>query len=419
MPHILLDQSKLTRDRSALSDVAANQDVYRLIKDGVKVKARDERGRREDVSVRVIDWREPQNNDFFLASQVWVHGEMYRRRCRLVGFVNGLPLVFVEMQGAAPRLQDAYDKNLRDYRDTIPHLFCVQRRSSSSRTGSRREGRLDHAPWEHLRRVEAASSDEDREPRGRWRRMLRGTCAAGPAPRPRRELHAVRGGQGRADQEASAKNHQVLGVNRAIEAVQEHRGENQGRLGVFWHTQGRGKSLSMVFFAQKVLRTLPGNWTFVIVTDREELDDQICKTFAACGRDDRSSDAPGAAAARTCSSCSPRQPPLRLHADPEVPDRHRARPYPMLSDRADIIVITDEAHRSQYDTLAAEHAQRAAERRLHRLHRHAADRRARRATREVFGDYVSIYNFPQSIEDGATVPLYYENRKPELQLTNR
>jgi type I restriction enzyme R subunit len=114
---------ELTRDRSTLSDVAANEDLYRLIKDGAKVKARDERGREEDVSVRVIDWRAPENNDFYLGSQVWVHGEMYRRRCDLVGFINGLPLVFVELKASHTRLQDAYDRNLRDYRDTISNLF--------------------------------------------------------------------------------------------------------------------------------------------------------------------------------------------------------------------------------------------------------------------------------------------------------
>jgi type I restriction enzyme R subunit len=401
---------ELTRDRSALSDVAANQDLYELIKNGVKVKARDERGRQQDVTVRVIDWRAPEHNDFFLASQVWVHGEMYRRRCDLVGFVNGLPLVLVELKASHTRLQDAYDKNLRDYRDTIPALFrysgvVILSNGRESRIGSTTATYEHFAEW---KRVE----DEDEIPTISLSTMLRGTC------RPDRLLDIVENftafeeGKGGLIKKVG-KNHQVLGVNRSIEAVQRIR-ENRGRLGVFWHTQGSGKSLSMLFFAQKVLRTLPGNWTFVIVTDREELDDQIYKTFAACG----------AVTEKHAQASS------GAHLKQLLTEDHRyvftliqkfgtakGESYPELSQRSDIIVMTDEAHRSQYDTLALNM-------------RNALPKAAfigftgtplmagEEKTREVFGDYVSIYNFTQSIEDGATVPLYYENRIPELQLTN-
>ncbi len=190
---------ELTRDRSTLADVAANQDVYRLIKDGVKVKVRDERGREEDVTVRVIDWRDPENNDFLMASQVWVHGEMYRRRCDLVGFVNGLPLVLVELKASHTRLQDAYDKNLRDYRDTIAGLFwyngvVILSNGRESRIGSSTAAFEHFAEW---KRVE----DEGEVPAGSLATMLQRHLPAGPAARHRRELHGVRGGQGRADQE--------------------------------------------------------------------------------------------------------------------------------------------------------------------------------------------------------------------------
>ncbi|MFN9372062.1 MAG: type I restriction endonuclease subunit R, partial [Planctomycetaceae bacterium] len=189
--------------------------------------------------------------------------------------------------------------------------------------------------------------------------------------------------------------------------------QNQGRLGVFWHTQGSGKSFSMVFFAQKVLRKIPGNWTFVVVTDRDDLDNQIYRNFRNCG-----------AATEECQAESGE------HLKQLLTEDHRfvftliqkfgtkeGRQYPKLSDRQDIILMTDEAHRSQYDTLALNM-------------RNALPKAAfigftgtplmagEEQTRQVFGDYVSIYNFRQSLEDKATVPLFYENRVPELQLTN-
>src|SRR5262249_19537038 len=148
-----------------------------------------------------------------------------------------------------------------------------------------------------------------------------------------------------------AKNHQYLGVNRAIDAVMKLK-ENRGRLGVFWHTQGSGKSLSILFFANKVLRKLPGDWTFVIVTDRTELDDQIAGSFSACGALGKE---------RQYLQAQSREHLKELLKGNErfvftliqKFGTERGEVYPVLSERSDIIVITDEAHRSQYDILAA------------------------------------------------------------------
>ena len=206
------------------------------------------------------------------------------------------------------------------------------------------------------------------------------------------------------------QNHQFIGVNNAIRAMLKAREEGHGRGGVFWQTQGSGKSFSMVFFAQKVLRKIPGNWTFVVVTDRVELDEQIAKTFAACGAvsDAQASHAQSGAQLRELLSGNNRYVFTLIH---------KFQSTEMLCDRRDVIVLTDEAHRSQYDTLA--------------LNMRAALPNAmfvaftgtpliagEERTREVFGDYVSIYDFQQSVEDGATVPLFYENRTPELHLDN-
>jgi type I restriction enzyme R subunit len=211
-----------------------------------------------------------------------------------------------------------------------------------------------------------------------------------------------------------ARRHQVLGVNRAIEAVKKIE-NNKGRLGVFWHTQGSRKSFSMVMFAEKVLRRLGGNWTFVIVTDRQELDDQIAGAFASTG-----------ALTKQINQC---QAQSRTHLRELLAGQERyvftlihkfstadREPMPVLSDRHDIIVITDEAHRSQYDQLAANMRQALPKASFIGFTGTPLIAGQEERTREVFGDYVSIYNFAQSIADGITVPLYYEARKPELQL---
>jgi type I restriction enzyme R subunit len=212
----------------------------------------------------------------------------------------------------------------------------------------------------------------------------------------------------------TAKYHQVLGVNRVIAAVEDIKG-NHGRLGVFWHTQGSGKSFSMAFFTEKVLRTMGGNWTFVVVTDRTELDDQIAATFSAIGalgpRKLKDCQAQSRAHLRELLSGNERYVFTLIHKF----GTERGEPMPVLSDRADIIVITDEAHRSQYDQLAA-NMRRALPNAAFLGFTGTPLMAEEERTKEVFGDYVSIYNFAQSVADGATVPLFYESRQPELQL---
>ncbi|MBI2970454.1 MAG: HsdR family type I site-specific deoxyribonuclease [Gammaproteobacteria bacterium] len=211
---------------------------------------------------------------------------------------------------------------------------------------------------------------------------------------------------------ALAQNHQYLGVNNAIAATLEAREAGHGRGGVFWQTQGSGKSFSMVFFAQKILRKVPGDWTFVVVTDRDELDDQIAKTFTACG----------ATSVRESKECHAKS---GAHLRELLAGNHRyvftlihkfLKPEG-LCDRADVIVLTDEAHRSQYDTLAM-NMRATMPNAIFLAFTGTPLIAGEEKTREVFGDYVSIYDFQQSVEDRATVPLYYENRTPELQLVN-
>ncbi|TDB00773.1 type I restriction endonuclease subunit R [Halomonas marinisediminis] len=405
---------ELTRDRSKLLPVNANLEVYRLLKDGVKVEVSEDDGGTAIETVQVIDWSKPEENDFLLTSQFWVRGELHTRRTDLVGFVNGLPLLFVELKASHKTLKAAYDGNLSDYRSVIPQLFtynAVVMLSNGSETlvGS------TFSPWEHLFEWKRINDEGEKGV------VSLETAIRGIAERTRlldivenfTVFEEVQGGTIK----KIAKNHQYLGVNKAIAELQRIKDRptgEAGRLGVFWHTQGSGKSLSMVFFTQKIHRTIPGNWTFVIVTDRNELDEQIYKTFAATGAvNEVEAHAESGAHLKQLLSEDHRY----VFTLIQKFGTKKGETYPKLSDRQDIIVITDEAHRSQYDTLAMN---------MRTALPHAAFlgftgtplMAGEEKTKEVFGDYISVYDFGQSIADGATVPLYYENRIPELQLIN-
>ena len=210
----------------------------------------------------------------------------------------------------------------------------------------------------------------------------------------------------------------MLGVNVAIENLYRVRAAGDKRLGVFWHTQGSGKSLSMLWFTQKILRRIPGAWTFVMVTDRSELDVQLHGEFADAGAISREArvHASSAANLRELLAADHRYVFTLIHKF-RLDAAAGQTIMPVLSDRSDVIVITDEAHRSQYDTLAL-NMRRALPNASFMGFTGTPLIVGEKLTRQQFGVYVSIYNFRDAIEDGATVPLYYENRILELQLVN-
>jgi type I restriction enzyme R subunit len=401
---------ELTRDRSAMSLAAANREVYRLLKEGITVSVPDrEHGGQRVERLRVMDWEHPENNDFLLVSQFSVVGSLYTCRPDLVGFVNGLPWVVIELKkpGVPPRA--AFDENLTHYKKEIPALFWTNALLIASNGTDSRVGTItaDWDRWGEWKRIER----EDEPRRVSLEVMLRGTCDR------TRLLDLVENFTLFSEHKAGlvkilAQNHQYLGVNNAIASMLKAREMGSGRGGVFWQTQGSGKSFAMMFFAQKVLRKLAGNWTFVIVTDRVELDEQIAKTFKAAG-------AVSEAEGDQCHASS------GAHLRELLRGNHRyvftlvhkfQTPEP-LCDRSDVIVLTDEAHRSQYDTLAL-NMRAALPKAMFLAFTGTPLIAGEERTKEVFGDYVSIYDFQQSIEDGATVPLFYENRTPELQLIN-
>jgi len=409
---IALDEVR--RDRSALSPARANQTVYQLLKNGVKVtyKGTDDDEERVET-VRLIDWTESDNNDFFLASQLWISGDYGKKRADLVGFVNGIPLVFIELKASHKKLELAYEKNLSDYKDTIPQVFwynafVILSNGSKARIGSMTAGIEHFAEWKKI-------DDENESGLISLDTMTRGVCEK------RKLLDFVENFTLFDERQGDltklvAKNHQFLGVNNAITAV-EHIKANHGKLGVFWHTQGSGKSYSMVFFSQKVLRKIPGNWTFVIVTDREDLDGQIYRNFANTGAVLEDEKRVRADSGESLKRMLNQEDHRYVFTLIQKFHTEHGEKYPVLSERDNIIVITDEAHRSQYDIFASNMRSalpNAAFIGFTGTPLMAGEER----TKEVFGEYVSIYNFKESVDDQNTVPLYYENRIPELQLTN-
>jgi type I restriction enzyme R subunit len=403
---------ELTKDRSSLSLINANREIYHLLKEGIKIS--DDANNQDESAprIRVIDWNNPENNDFLLCSQFWIAGQYHTRRADLIGFVNGLPLVFIEFKSIHKNLWNAYYGNLRDYKDAIPHLFwynefIILSNGLQSRIGTL-TGLFEHfAEWKKI--------NSEKEPATvSLETVLRGMCTK-ERLLDIAENFILYSEERKGLVKMVAKYHQYFGVNAVVENVRAMQ-KNKGRLGVFWHTQGSGKSYSMVFTAQKILRTLGSNYTFLIVTDREDLDDQIYKNFANAGvlrKKETSIRAQNSTHLRQLLGEDNRILFTIIHKF----RTERGEIYPVVSTRSDIIVMTDEAHRTQYDVLALNM-------------RNALPNAAfvgftgtplivgEERTKEVFGDYVSVYDFKQSIDDNATVPLYYENRIPELQIVN-
>ena len=412
-PEMALDLAvdELLRDRVAMGAVAANREVYRLLTEGVKVALKDERtGDTELRTLRVIDWERPGQNDWLAVQQLSLRGPLYTCIPDVVLFVNGLPFVVIELKRTGVAVRQAFDENLTSYKhpqNGVPQLFAYNALLVASNGTDSKVGSLT-ADWERFfdwKRVER----EDEPRRVSLEVLLRGTCD------PTRLLDLAQSFTLFSEHKTGltkilGQNHQFLGVRNAIEATLAARAAGHGRAGVFWQTQGSGKSFSMVFYAQKILRTVPGNWTFVILTDRVELDDQIAKTFAACG---------AVADATKCHATS------GAHLRQLLGENHRYiftlihkfQTTEVLNDRRDVIVIADEAHRSQYDTLAV-NLRAALPNALFVAFTGTPLIAGEEKTRDLFGDYVSVYDFQQSVEDGATVPLFYENRTPELRLTN-
>ena len=383
-----------------------NREKYTMIKDGVQVAFRNARGDLVKQRLRVFDFEVPENNHFLCVRELWVRGDLYRRRADIVGFVNGLPLLFMELKNITKDIRAAYERNLADYKDTVPHLFhhnamVVLANGVDAKLGSV-FSRFEHFhEWKRLA--------EDAPGAVNMETLLKGICEKRNFMDLLENFIIFDDSSGE-PRKILARNHQFLGVNRAIEAVKDRK-NHQGKLGVFWHTQGAGKSYSMVMFTRKVHRKLGGNFTFVILTDRDDLDTQIYKTFAGCGLVDNDRDPCRAASGEHLGRLLAQHKSYVFSLIQKF--NREVNPDEGYTQRDDIIVITDEAHRTQYGMLAL-NMRNALPNASYIGFTGTPLFKDDEITRRVFGDYVSTYDFQRAVEDKATVPLYYDARGDKL-----
>lgn len=396
----------LEKRLSTASLLQVNEEKYFLIRDGIPVTVKKPNGQSETKRAAVIDFQNPNNNYFLAIKELKIHGDLYRRRTDIVGFVNGIPLLFVELKKNTVDVQNAYDDNYTDYQDTIPHLFYYNAFLMLSNGTEAKVGTLGSKfeffhEWKRLAEEDQGSVALET--------MLRGICKKENFLDLFENFILYDHSNGHTAK-ILARNHQYLGVNEAMKAYADRK-LNDGKLGVFWHTQGSGKSYSMVFFAKKVRRKMEGTPTFVILTDREELNKQISDTFENCGvlgKDIKASQ---------FIATSGDDLMKKLQGNPSfiftlIQKFNKPNEKPIYPDH-DVIIMSDEAHRSQYGIFADN---------MMKLLPTAARigftgtplLSSDNITARTFGGYVSVYDFKRAVEDGATVPLYYENRGEKI-----
>lgn len=397
---------QMTATVASQTMLATNREKYELLTNGIQVTFRNAEGERVRDRLKILDFATPENNHFLCVRELWIKGDLYRRRADIIGFVNGIPLLFMELKNVSKDIRAAYEQNYLDYKDTVPHLFhhnamVVIANGVDAKIGSL-SSKFEHFnDWKRLEEDEPGAVDMET--------LLKGVCDK------RNFIDLVENfilfdESAGEPKKILARNHQFLGVNKAIEAVKT-RGDRQGKLGVFWHTQGAGKSYSIVFFTRKVHRKLGGNFTFVILTDRDDLDTQIYKTFAGCGVVDNDRDPCRASSGQHLNTLLVQHKAYVFSLIQKF--NQEVNPDEGYTDRDDVIVITDEAHRTQYGTLAL-NLRNALPRASYIGFTGTPLFSSDEITRRVFGEYISTYDFQRAVEDKATVPLYYDARGDKL-----
>lgn len=403
---IIEAQQVLEKRLSTSSLLQVNEEKYFLIRDGIPVTVKKPNGQTETKKAAVIDFQNPSNNYFLAIKELKIHGDLYRRRTDIVGFINGIPILFVELKKNTVDVQNAYEDNYTDYLDTIPHLFYYNAFLMLSNGTEAKVGTLGSKfeffhEWKRLAEEDQGSVAIET--------MLRGICKKENFLDLFENFILFDHSDGHTAK-ILARNHQYLGVNEAMKAYSARK-LNDGKLGVFWHTQGSGKSYSMVFFAKKVRRKMEGTPTFVILTDRDELNTQISDTFENCGLPGKDIKASQFIATSGDDLVK------KLQGNPSfiftlIQKFNKPNEKPIYPDH-DIIIMSDEAHRSQYGIFADN---------MMKLLPTAARigftgtplLSSDNITARTFGGYVSVYDFKRAVEDGATVPLYYENRGEKI-----
>lgn len=404
--------NRLTDRRHAMSPVLANKEIYSLIRNGIAVEYENAEGRTEQGTVKVIDFGQEQANDFLAVRQLWIKGDRYPRRPDVILYINGLPLVFIELKNSNIKLKNAYDDNLTNYKQDIPQLFqynavCILSNAVETKIGSMTAG------WEHffnwLRPEDETEKIDPKQIKKEaisLERAVLGLCEK------KRLLDYIENFilYYKDTIKIIAQNHQFIGVNKTIESF-EKRKEKDGKLGVFWHTQGSGKSFSMIFLSRKIFHLYKGNYTFVIITDRDDLDGQIYRNFLHTDtvKKNEAAQPKDSAEMRDFLGRNMRFVFTLIHKF----RWDKGKEYPVLSHREDIIVIVDEAHRTQYKSLA-ENMRKGLPKAQYLAFTGTPLLGRERKTNAWFGEYVSEYNFNQSVDDETTVRLFYGQRVPEV-----
>lgn len=413
---------KLLEESVTKSLAEINFEKYKLLRDGIPVDYINQKGEQiKNKRLKVFDFDEAENNNFLAVRQLWIQGKSRReRRPDIIGFVNGIPLLFIELKAAHRKLENAYNENFTDYKDVIPRLFyynafVILSNGIESRIGSI-TGKYQHFhEWKRITEEDEGIVDLDR--------IIVGVCDK------KRFLDLFENFILYDDTlgdvvKIIARNHQFIGVNKAIENFKNKEYlykigkislEEKQKLGVFWHTQGSGKSYSMAFFSEKIHRKSTGSYTFLVVTDRTELDTQIYGTFSGIGAVPRLK--AGSKDSLRANSGKHLKELLSTEQRYLFTLIHKFNFEEVITERDNIIVISDEAHRTQGGQLAMN---------LRNALPNASFIgftgtplfKDDEITKRIFGDYVSRYDFKRSVDDGATVPLYYENRGEYLKLKN-
>ena len=436
---------KLTRPEGSTLE-ARNREFHRMLVNGVEIEYREDGGRVRGELVRVIDFDVPANNDLLAVNQFTVTENRNTRRPDVVLFVNGLPLGVIELKNPADEDATIWSawQQLQTYKAELPTLFSMNEAlmvsdGTEARIGTLTSGREWFKPWRTITGEKLADSHMTE-----LQVMLEGICS------PDRFLALVRDfivfeddGSG-ALAKKMAGYHQFHAVRVAVDetlraaelqraskgVVDESRGRyesgvkpggDQGdrRIGVVWHTQGSGKSLTMAFYAGAVIREpAMENPTVVVLTDRNDLDDQLFGTFSRCQDLLRQPPTQAESRADLRSKLSVNVGRVVFTTIQKFFPEEKGDRHPTLSERRNIVVIADEAHRSQYDFIDgyAKHMRDALPNASFIGFTGTPIELRDANTRAVFGDYISIYDIQRSVEDGATVPIYYESRLAKLTL---
>jgi type I restriction enzyme R subunit len=414
------------RQTESPSLVENNRRIHRFLTDGVAVEYRREdlpgqAGRIVHDTVWLFDFEEPENNDWVAVNQFTVEGDRRTRRPDIVVFVNGLPLAVIELKNLADEnaaIRDAYNQ-LQTYKNDIPSLFHYNELLVISDGIEARAGTLT-AGWERFMPWRTIEGDKV-APKGSLEMevLLRGIFEK------RRFLDLVRNfivfeDNGSSVEKKVAGYHQFHAVNKALECTLKAASpDGDRRVGVVWHTQGSGKSLTMAFYAGKVIQhPAMSNPTLVVITDRNDLDDQLFGTFLACRELLRQAPEQAESREDLMARLQRSSGGVIFTTIQKFLPQNKEEGYPALSDRRNIVVIADEAHRSHYGFIEG-----------FARHMHDALPNASfigftatplelddKSTRAVFGDYIHIYDIQRAVEDGATVRIYYEGRLAKLEL---